>query len=120
MDQQPRTRNIKMLWTLILLGTAYCGLIYYRGALIGPTKVDGIIGVLLGLYVCSHPAANVVDMLFFGRDTRNQFSPKRSILLWLALNILVLLIGWMVIFVGTTRLVGKAETVPLWMCVAKG
>jgi hypothetical protein len=109
MDQHRRGRNIKTLWALFLLGIVYSSLLYYQRTLTGTNNVDGIIGVLLGLYICSHPAANVVDMLFFGRGARRQFSSRRSAVLWLALNMLVLLIGWIVIFVGTTRLVSRAD-----------
>ena len=108
MDQHRRGRNIKV-WVLVLLGIAYSSVLYYQPTLTGTNNLDGIIGVLLGLYLCSHPAANVVDMLFFGGRDRRQFSSRRSAVLWLALNMLVLLIGWIVIFVGTTRLVGRAD-----------
>jgi len=94
---------------LILLGIAYSILLYFQRTLTGMSNVDGILGVLLGLFLCSHPAANVVDMLFFRRFTQLQFLSRRSAVLWLALNILVLLIGWMVIFAGTTRLIGRAD-----------
>jgi hypothetical protein len=109
MDQHQRGRNIKKLWAIVLLGIAYSSLLYYQRPLTGANNVDGIIGVLFGLYICSHPAANMVDMLFFGRGDRRQFSSKRSAALWLALNMLVLLIGWMVIFAGTTRFVGRTD-----------
>jgi uncharacterized membrane protein YraQ (UPF0718 family) len=109
MDQHRSGRNIKTLWALILLGTAYSSLLYYRRTLTGAYKVDGFIGVLLGLYICSHPAANALDMFFFGRGARRQFSSGWSAALWLALNMLVLLIGWFVIFVGTIQLVGRAD-----------
>jgi hypothetical protein len=109
MDQNWRGRNIKTLWTMVLLGVAYSSLLYYQRTLTGTDNMDGIIGVLLGLYICSHPAANVVDMLFFRRGARRQFSSKRSAVLWLAINMLVLLIGWFVIFIGTTRLIGSAD-----------
>jgi uncharacterized membrane protein YGL010W len=109
MDQHRPGRNIKTLWALVLLGIAYSSLLYYQPTLTGTNNVDGIIGVLLGLYICSHPAANVVDMLFFRRSARGQFSSRQSTVLWVALNMLVLLIGWIVIFVGTTRLFGRAD-----------
>jgi hypothetical protein len=108
MDQHRRGLNIKV-WVLVLLGIAYSSVLYYQPTLTGKNNVDGIIGVLLGLYLCSHPAANVVDMLFFRGGARRQFSSRRSVVLWLALNMLVLLIGWIVIFVGTTRFVGRAD-----------
>ena len=106
MDQYRRGRNIKTLWTMVLLGIAYSSLLYTQRTLTGTDNMDGIIGVLLGLYICSHPAANVVDMLFF---RWGQFPSKRSIVFWLAINIMVLLIGWIVIFAGTTRLIGRAD-----------
>jgi len=109
MDQHRRGHNIKTLWALVLLGIAYSSLLYYQPTLTGTNNVDGIIGVLLGLYICSHPAANVVDMLFFRRSARGQFLSRQSTVLWVALNMLVLLIGWIVIFVGTTRFIGRGD-----------
>jgi hypothetical protein len=109
MDQHRRGHNTKTLWALFLLGIAYSSLLYYQRTLTDMNNVDGIIGVLLGLYICSHPAANVVDMLFFRRGGRRQFSSKRSTVLWLGLNMLVLLIGWLAIFIGTTRIVSTGD-----------
>ena len=109
MDQNRSGRNIKTLWALVLIGIAYSSWLYYQRTLTGTNKVDGIIGVLLGLFICSHPVANLLDMFFFGRGTRRQFSSRWSAVLWLALNMIVFLLGWVVIFVGTTRLVGRAN-----------
>lgn len=106
--------KIKMLLALTLLGIAYSILLYYQGTLTGRDNVDGIIGVVFGLYMCSYPAAFIVDLLFFRRDSWHKFSSSRSTLIWLALNMLVLLIGWLVIFLGTTRLIGRTEGVSLW------
>jgi hypothetical protein len=105
MGQYQSGRNIKTLWALVLLGIAYNSWLYYQRTLTGTNKVDGIIGVLLGLFICSRPVANVLDMFFFGRGARRQFSSRWYALLWLALNTLVFLLGWFIIFVGTTRLV---------------
>jgi Tfp pilus assembly ATPase PilU len=71
--------------------------------------LDGIIGVVLGLYISSHPAASLVDILFYRRAIRYQIPSKRSLVLWLSLNVLVLFISGIVIFVGTTRLIGSGE-----------
>jgi len=109
MDQERSGRNINKLWAMILLGIAYSSLLYYQRTLTGVNKVDGFIGVLLGLYICSHPVANVLDMFFFRRGDRRQFSSRWSAVLWIVLNIAVFLIGWFVIFVGTTRLVGRVD-----------
>jgi len=109
MDQVRRGRKIKTLWALILIGIAYGSLLYYQRKITGTDFADGIIGVLLGLYICSHPAANLVDMLFYSRDLRRPFSSKWAALSWLALNMIVLLTGCLCIFIGTTRIVGRAE-----------
>ncbi|NWG03041.1 MAG: hypothetical protein HXY44_09325 [Syntrophaceae bacterium] len=94
---------------LILLGIVYSIVIRYQHTLTGMNEVDGAIGVLLGLYICSHPAANVVDKLFFRRGPGRLFSTKRSAVLWLAHNGVVLLIGWVVMFIGTTRFFTKMD-----------
>jgi hypothetical protein len=61
--------------------------------------------VALGLYICSHPAANAIDLFFLDRAGLRQFSSAWSGIGWLALNGLVVLVGWLVIVGGTTRLV---------------
>ena len=109
MDQQRRERKIITLSILIVLGIAYSSLLYSQCTLTSMNNLAGIIGVVLGLYICSHPAANLVDMLFYRRDILHQFSSKRFVFLWLVLNMLVLLIGGVVIFIGTTRFIGKTD-----------
>ncbi|HSB05797.1 MAG TPA: hypothetical protein VLK23_11435 [Thermodesulfobacteriota bacterium] len=90
------------------IGIAYGGLIYFYGPLTGSDEIDGIMGVVLGLYICSHPAAHLVDLLFFRRGVRQEWSSRRAFL-WFALNLLVMLIGWSAIFAGATRLVARGE-----------
>jgi len=109
MNQQRFGRKIVTLSALIVVGIAYSGFLYFQPTLTGMHDLDGIIGVVLGLYISSHPAANLVDILFYRRAIRYQFSSKRSLILWLSLNILVLFISGIVIFVGTTRLIGRTD-----------
>lgn len=109
MNQPRRRRNIKTLWGLILLAIVYSSLLYYLRTLTGKNGLDGIIGVLLGLYICSYPTANVLDIVLFGRSSGYQVSSRRSNILWLALNVFVLLSGWIVIFIGATRFVTRAS-----------
>jgi hypothetical protein len=97
-----------MLSVLAALGIAYSSMLYSQRTLTGMNNLDGILGVVLGLYICSHPAANLVDMLFYTGGIRYPASWRRSALLWLALNVAVLLIGGLTIFVGTTRFIGRA------------
>jgi hypothetical protein len=96
-------RNTGTLWGLLALAIAYSGLLRFLHALTGVAMLDGSIGVALGLYMCAHPAANAVNMLFFERDILQHLS-QRAVVGWLALNLLVLLAGWMVIFIGLRQL----------------
>lgn len=110
MDRQRLGCDIGTFCVLAVLGIGYSGWLYSGHPLTGMDTVDGIIGVVLGLYICSHPAATLVDMLFYRRWTRYQFSSVRSVLSWLALNILILFIGGVTIFVGTTSLIGSSPS----------
>jgi hypothetical protein len=105
MGRRRRGRNTKILWSMILLAIAYWILLYYLESPTGTILLDGAIGVMLGLYVCSHPAANAVDVLFMERGAFQQLSSEWSGAGWLGLNLLVLFVGWLLIFMGTTRFV---------------
>jgi hypothetical protein len=83
---------------------AYGGLLGYQRTLTGAAMLDGMIGVLLGLYVCSHPAANAIDALFYGRSASARITWSGAA--WMALNLLAMLVGWLTIVTGVTRLVG--------------
>jgi hypothetical protein len=109
MNQQKVGSKIVILSVLAVVGVAYCTFVYSRGTLTGLMHLDGIIGVVLGLYICSHPAAHLIELLFYRRGIRYRFSSARSVVLWLALNVLVLFISGVVIFVGTTGLIGKGD-----------
>jgi hypothetical protein len=98
-----RGRNFRLLWLLILIAVVYMVILAYRRLITGIPRLDGAIGVLLGLYICSRPAANLVDFLFFGRYRDREHTSRQDDLLWLALNILVFAVGWLVIVIGTTR-----------------
>ena len=105
MRERRRRHNVKTMWALILLAIAYIGWLYYEHTLTGNNKLDGSLGVLLGLFICAHPAANLLDALLFSGSTGPENSSWQSTLGWLALNLLVLFSGWNVIFIGTTRFV---------------
>jgi hypothetical protein len=99
-----RGRHVK-LWALILIGLGYCWFPSLQTFPAAPEYTQGVLGVLLGLFICSHPAAAAVDLLVFGRHSAGRFRSQESFGLWLALNVVTLLVGWLVIFAGTTRLV---------------
>jgi hypothetical protein len=107
MDQNGRARNAGTLWVLLALALGYAGLALFHLRPTGIPLLEGGVGVVLGLYICSRPAANAVGMLF-ERHAFRQLTTAWSGLGWLALNFAVLLAGWLVIVLGTTRLVARA------------
>jgi hypothetical protein len=106
-DTYGEGRNTATLWGLIVLAIVYSGLLRYLPTLTGVSLLDGGIGVALGLYICAHPAANAVNMLFFERDRLYQMASDWPLIRWLALNLTVLLAGWMAIFSGIRELVDR-------------
>jgi uncharacterized membrane protein len=107
MDRDWYRRNSAMLWLLLLIGVAATAPLYTLRALTGSRTLDGGIGVMLGLFICSRPAGNAVDLLFFHPAGLREAISEWQCLGWLALNILVLAIGWVVIFLGAIRFVGR-------------
>jgi hypothetical protein len=101
--EQPRGRNYRTLAVVIVLAIVYIGWMYVQHRITDIPRLDGIIGVLLGLFICSRPAANYLDLLF----TRNRTSSDRSLIGWLALNGVVMFAGWLVITIGATRLIDR-------------
>jgi hypothetical protein len=62
---------------------------------------DGIIGVVLGLFICAQPAANFLDLLYRTSRTRARTQPGW---VWPLLNVLALIAGIAIIIIGTTQL----------------
>jgi hypothetical protein len=74
------------------------------GVDVGISSVDGALGVVLGLYICSRPAANGIDLLFFERGGLRIAFSGWSGLEWLMLNAIVMFAGWVVIVVGASQI----------------
>ena len=107
MDQRRYKLNYPLLSVLTLLGMAYIAWSLRQGALTGDRLLDGSVGIVLGLYICSRPAANAVDLLFFDQLALRELASEWQGAGWLALNLLVLFLWWIVITVGATRLVDR-------------
>ena len=54
---------------MLLLAIAYGAALQVRRTLLGTHTADGTLGVALGRYICSHPAANAIDVWFYDRRT---------------------------------------------------
>jgi hypothetical protein len=93
-----------MLWALVLAAFAYAAIFHYTLTLTGSVRLDGVIGVILGLYICSHPTANFLDLFLFSGRSAPKFASWWSALLWFAFNVLVMAAGWSDIFIGATKL----------------
>jgi hypothetical protein len=98
-----RKRNSGLLVVLLMLALVYIGLLFARVRLTGRGIVDGSLGVVLGLYICSRPAANAIDLLFYDRGSLSDMVSGPSGITWLVLNLLVMLAGWLVIVLGAIR-----------------
>lgn len=101
----PRLRSLVIM---LFLGIIYCGWFYLRQSLTNSFRLDGTLGVFLGLYIASYPAGNMLDMLLFmSADVRENILTTTSGRAWLALNALVFLVAWLVIFIGITAFVRR-------------
>lgn len=101
-------RGRTILYGLICFAAIYSIWFYQRRTLTGNQTVDGTLSVLLGLYICARPASNAIDLLFFERTGFRQIATRWSNIQWLLLNIFTLLMGWLVIYIGTAHLTGQA------------
>lgn len=101
--EQERGRNYGTLGVVVVLALLYGGWMITQHTITDIPRLDGIIGVLLGLFICSRPAANMLDLLFTRRG--QMASAEWSSIGWLALNGLVMFVGWLVITIGATRLI---------------
>jgi hypothetical protein len=79
------------------------GVTLAAGGLEGGAWWEGILGVILGLFVCSIPARHFLDLLIYWRVEGTRFRTRGALSWWVAANAAVLAAGWLVIVVGTTR-----------------
>ena len=89
----------------LLLAAAYGAALYGLGAVTGNAALDGVLGGLLGLYLCSCPARAAIDVLFADRFAFQRIWSSWSGRGWLALQGVVLLVGWVVLFAGIVCLI---------------
>jgi hypothetical protein len=102
----PGLPSTRRLYALLVPAAAYLAWAS-RVRPLDHSLVDGTIGVLLGLYICSHPAANGIDLIFLERGAFRRVTSNWSGVSWLALNGLVMFVGWLVIVVGVTEVIER-------------
>jgi hypothetical protein len=95
--------STRRLWALLVPAAGYLAWASYFRPIEEFPAVDATIGVLLGLYICSHPAANGIDLIFLERGAFRRVTSQWSGVSWLALNGLVMFVGWLVIVAGATQ-----------------
>ncbi len=64
---------------------------------------DGVLGVVLGLFICSIPVRAFLDLILYSRIQGTGFRTRRALSWWIAANAAVLAAGWLVIVIGMTR-----------------
>ena len=95
----PRSKAGLLL--LILIAAGYSGFEFYRRGAGNLSQWDGVLGVILGLFVCAQPAANFLDLLY--RSSREP-APNTAQWVGVMLNLLAMLAGISAIIIGTTQL----------------
>jgi hypothetical protein len=103
--EQERGRNYTTLVVVVALALVYIVWMYAQHTITDIPRLDGTLGVLLGLFICSRPAANMLDLLFTRRG--QAASAEWWAIGWLALNGVVMFVGWLVITIGATNLIGR-------------
>jgi len=102
MDQYWRGRSPTVLLALMLPAIVYMALFTTFGTLTGTLLFDGVIGVVLGLYICSHPVANAIDLLFLDHGIMRHSAADAHGLAWYGLNLIVMCVGCFVVVIGLT------------------
>jgi hypothetical protein len=101
MKRRFSSRSKTGLLLLILIAAGYGSFEFYRSGAGNLSQWDGILGVMLGLFICAQPAANFLDLLY-----RSCRAPASDTARWVEvmLNLLAVLAGVSVIIIGTTQL----------------
>jgi len=102
-------RKSGVLLALIAGAAIYTAWFGSQRTLTGNPTFDGALSVVLGLYICSRPAGNAIDLFFFDRSPFHRVMSQWAGIRWLLLNILTLLMGWILIYLGTTHLTSRPE-----------
>jgi hypothetical protein len=103
MARRKRSRNIRWLISLVVVAAAYAAWILSRPPGSDFSKLVGLFGVALGLFIGAQPVANFLELLLFSRSAGLEELPKSLIVVWLFANLLALAAGWFTIMIGAIR-----------------
>jgi hypothetical protein len=104
------THNMQILGAMLVFGAIYIGWLSYVGAISSSNRLDGTLGILLGLFIGSQPAANMLDILLFMKaDTRESLISTNTGRFWLFMNLLTIFAAWAVVFTGALRFVSVSN-----------
>ena len=95
--------RIAILWGVFAVAVAYISWQFFQHSLTGHAYLTGWMGVLGGLFVCSQPAANIIDLLFFNHHAVENLLNIGEWITWITLNLLVFFLGCLMITVGVTH-----------------
>ena len=107
--QDDGSRRSGRLWLLLALAGGYLVLLRVQPQITGIMLLDGTLGLALGLYICSHPAAAAIDLFYLDRAVLQRLASEWSDVGWLALNLLVMVAGCVVAIAGATQFVGPGR-----------
>lgn len=96
--------NTILLCVVVVLGVVYGAWLYTRPSITGSNFWDATLGVLLGIYICSRPVGNLMDMLYT-QNIRWYELKQRAGMIWLIMNFVTTFVGWATIVLGATRMV---------------
>ncbi len=97
MDRR-RAWSIAFLVTLILVGSIYSGIMYTRPNIAPEDWSGGVLGVMLGLFISARAAAHLLDLLY-----QMHYAGPPKLWIWITLNLLTLLAGVIVVFLGVMQ-----------------
>ena len=95
--------KLKFLFFILFLSIIYNGLLTISFPVTGDHRIDGIIGITIGIYVCAHPAANLLDFVLYGRHLGLFSLPVRVLFWFWFINALVMGSGLLVFVTSLLR-----------------
>jgi len=103
MARKDYRHNVGVLALLPVVAAAYCLVLFEGWSPTGRHLLDGIIAMALGLYICSFPAANMIDILFYRHASTTRRVSGWSGAGWVSLNLVALAAAWLLITTGVWR-----------------